>query len=822
MSKAYNTNIKKKKNIKLMIKNIIEFPSDIIIFSLDTNFCYTAFNKNYTEYLSATFDINVKIGDNILDVFKDYKDIKKEKINLERALSGVEFCQVGSDIKDKQTYYYKDIYKPILDESGNVFGVIVYYTNITNRKRSEYIWKVLLNISEKVSTKDNVKDFISYIRKELSKIIDTSNFFVALYNENNNTYTFPYFIDEKDKIDEYISYDLSKSSTDYVRKIGKALILDIEKTNELVRECKIDLIGTPSPSWIGIPLKNKGQTIGVMVCQCYNRENVYKNKDIELMEFISGHIAHALAGKQADEQLKKAKIKAEEADKLKSAFLANMSHEIRTPLNAIVGFSHLMTNNNLTVNVREKYANYIKSSADNLLKLINDIIDVAKIEAGQIVIKNKSVNVNEMLDELYASLIQMRKISKKNHIKIILNKSVKNNKFVINTDPLRLQQVLTNLLNNALKFTNKGHIEFGYYFIDHITLEFYVHDTGTGIPKNKEKLIFSRFGQVTNDKIINPGGTGLGLSISKHLVEALGGVIKFDSTINKGTNFYFTIPFIAGKNIDKIKTHKINYLKKIEKMKVLVVEDNKTNQALIYYLLEQNIKDCEIIFARTGEEAIDKFYESKETSTFDIVFMDIKLPDSDGYKITKYIRANEQDNIKIPIIGLSANTINDSREKSIKSGMNDFITKPIIFDVFSKILHKYASMRVAVSPTQKKEVIIKNKVKYKYIDLSILSSLYDGNESKFIKIVKLYSDNVQSLIVELFEIIETGTEEQIKLLAHNLKSSLLYLGMEEASEKAELIEQNTNVERKYICGYFNDIKQIWKKAYKEIKIFFYD
>jgi len=239
--------------------------------------------------------------------------------------------------------------------------------------------------------------------------------------------------------------------------------------------------------------------------------------------------------------LREAKEKAEESDRLKTAFLANMSHEIRTPMNSIIGFSELLSDDEITKEEKDNYVAHINIAGNSLLNLINDILDIAKIEAGQITIIQSDCNINVLFNELYLTFTQQKEKLDKKELTIIYNDQP-SKQHTINTDPQRLKQIMTNLLGNALKFTEKGFIEFGFDLVSADKYMFFVKDTGIGISPENQQLIFKRFSQVDGSHTRNYGGTGLGLSISKNLAELMGGKLWVDSVQGKGSTFYFTLP----------------------------------------------------------------------------------------------------------------------------------------------------------------------------------------------------------------------------------------------------------------------------------------
>jgi len=502
---------------------------------------------------------------------------------------------------------------------------------------------------------------------------------------------------------------------------------------------------------------------------------------------IMGIVQDITEQKRGEQQLLHAKERAEEADILKSAFLANMSHEIRTPLNAIVGFSKLLTNQDINNSQRNEYSEYITSSANNLLNLIRDIVDVSKIEAGKILIDESVCKVNEVLRELRFTFEREKENQLKSNIEIILNIPFNEENCAVKTDPYRFHQIMVNLIGNALKFIEKGYIEFG-YMADNEYLQFYVKDTGIGIPEDKKDLIFSRFGQIINNKIKNPGGTGLGLSITKHLVERLGGRIWVDSIPGKGTTFFFTLPNKKpGLHEIKDQTKEDLTLKpEFGKLRILAVEDDQINMVLLEDTLNLYIKKISIEKATNGKEAIEKL----QSSEFDLIIMDIRMPVMDGYDATDYIRNNFcPPKNKVPILGLSAHALKEEINKGKQIGMNDFLSKPITPE---ELISKINMLTKAVHSIQNTNNELKKtnpeSTSGKQFSTVFLEEIFKNDETKIIKTLQAYIEQIPTQLNALQESIKTHSQERIKNTAHALKSTFKYLNRNDLSELAREIE----------------------------------
>ena len=391
------------------------------------------------------------------------------------------------------------------------------------------------------------------------------------------------------------------------------------------------------------------------------------------------------ARKAYERDLELAKEKAVESDRLKSSFLANMSHEIRTPMNAILGFSELLKSEDLTPEIRDEYIKIINNKGNELMLIINDIIDISKIEAGDIKIVLEALAVNEFLVRMHNQFNEEKALMNKGHIQLRLNMP-EGDWPVIISDEARLQQVMYNLVNNALKFTHEGYIEMGYRLAEDKVV-FSIRDTGIGIAKEKQKIIFDRFRQV--DESINSefGGTGLGLSISHNLVTMLGGELWMESDEGRGSNFSFSIQLHEnrkgemGKGEPDIEEKKEASVIDLKGKKIIIAEDDSANYLFLESFLKRTRSD--IYWARDGDQLLELLQSENEP---DLILMDIRMPNKNGIEATRIIRKTHKD---IPVIALTAYAFADDREKSIEAGCNDYLAKPVKIDQLSEILRKY-------------------------------------------------------------------------------------------------------------------------------------
>jgi PAS domain S-box-containing protein len=385
--------------------------------------------------------------------------------------------------------------------------------------------------------------------------------------------------------------------------------------------------------------------------------------------------------KRTEEKLNEDKAKAEENDRLKSAFLANMSHEIRTPMNTIIGFTKLLSESE-DAEEKEQFAEIVKTSGAHLLRLINDIIDISKIEAGFHDIKLLSTNINELLSDVQKLYMHDKRLTSK-HLDLKLEHGLPYLNAHILTDETRLRQVVSNLVDNAIKFTKSGEISFGYKLTSETyndgtpKLLFFVKDRGIGISKENQKMIFERFHQVDGES--KKMGTGLGLTIVKTLTKKLGGDIWLESVLGKGTTFYFTLPYLQKKQekeevIRKVDMKSPNFENKV----ILIAEDIISNYQYLEALLRKT--KAELIWAKNGKDAVKEVLSERK---IDLVLMDLRMPVMNGYNATKQIKLVKP---KLPVLAVTAYAIDGDMEKAFDFGCDDYITKPIAkVELFKKI-----------------------------------------------------------------------------------------------------------------------------------------
>ena len=385
--------------------------------------------------------------------------------------------------------------------------------------------------------------------------------------------------------------------------------------------------------------------------------------------------------KKQNEELVVAKAKADESNRLKTEFLNNMSHEIRTPMNGILGFSRFIDEPDLSAKRRAQYIKIIQNSCNQLLRIVNDILEISQLGTKQIRPYSNTVCLNDLLLEQF-SLFDMK--AKENKTPLYLKKGLPDSESMIVTDESKLYKILYNLLENALKFTNEGYIELGYDLKDD-KIQIYVKDTGIGINSENFKTIFERFSQEEKEVSSKSGGLGLGLSIARENAILIGGDITLESVKGKGSTFYLTIPYTPARTLIKSKVKKDE--PEEEKLSVLIAEDEETNYLYLETLMSELYQtNCKILHARNGHEA---FEICKTDPNISLVLMDIKMPVMNGLEATRLIKKIRPD---LPVVAQTAYSSIEDRAKALSVGCNDFISKPISLEMLKTMTDKYVTV----------------------------------------------------------------------------------------------------------------------------------
>ena len=434
-------------------------------------------------------------------------------------------------------------------------------------------------------------------------------------------------------------------------------------------------------NYLSIPTFSEGKIVAII--SVANKNENYSATDINQTTLLMEGMRGFLEQRSEKEQLIKAKQKAEEADRLKSAFLANMSHEIRTPMNGILGFTELLKEPNLTGDQQEKYIEIIRKSGARMLDTVNDIIDISKIDSGQVEISNNAVNIN---DEIQAQYVFFKQEALKKGLEFKLNNKLPEINSFISTDKVKLNSIISNLIKNAIKYTDSGCIEIS-CSKKSSALEVKIIDTGIGIPKNRIHSIFNRFEQADISDIHAREGSGLGLSIAKSYAEMLGGNITVESEEGKGSTFCLTIPWVENqkKETGVINTRDTNN-QMDRKFNILIVEDDDISFEHLKIITRDLAKNT--YRTTNGKDAVE--FVRKNTNTH-LVLMDIKLPVLNGIEATKEIR---KFNKNVIIIAQTAYGFSDDKEMAVKAGCNDYIAKPIYKEKLLSMITKYLKIKV--------------------------------------------------------------------------------------------------------------------------------
>ncbi len=602
--------------------------------------------RKFSKEINRVFKLeDSDIGRSIIAFASAFPEKERQQIinEAKNALDNLESSE--SEIQDNECNWYLKKVKPFVTSEKAIEGVLITFININNIKQTT---QKLKQVEERLSLSLEAGN-IAWWEMELpsGNVNFSKNKVLMIGHDPNN------FKDYKDfmKIVHPEDYD----------KAMNAMYNLLNGSKELY-DCEYRI------------KNNKGEyqwfhDIGKIT---------YRNDDNII---ISGVVKEITQNKNLEFNLIEAIKKAEIANIYKNQFLANMSHEIRTPMNAIIGFSNLLKNPKLDDKIKHEYCEIIENSSYQLLNLINDIIEISKIEAGELKINYQDCNLYEIFTKIETTYNQIKIKKEKENIDLKLKVIPRFRNIIIKTDPYRLQQILNNLLDNAIKFTDAGYVEFG-YSIEKDSLKVFVSDTGIGIPEDKINLVFERFFRIEKNNTNKYDGTGLGLAIVKGIIDLLKGKITIDSKENLGTKVTFIIPIEIiqqNKNIQPFIYKRNNEFSKMEAINVLIAEDDLNNIQLFNHLLKD--LSINVYFAKNGEEAINIY---KQNNNIDLILMDLRMPIMDGVEATKRIL---EINPNAKIIAQTAYAMAEDKIKCLQNGFCDYISKPIIKEeLISKII----------------------------------------------------------------------------------------------------------------------------------------
>lgn len=661
---------------KAFLEHLVDSTPEAIAI-IDGNGRITMLNREFTNLFGYT--IEEAIDRNIDDLVVP-EEMKSEAVGIESVVTEKNRVVRQTIRKDK---WGKRLHVSLIATNIVINNEIVahlgIYRDISSERKKQIVQEILYNISTAALNQLDIKDIYPKIVQELGKIWETGNFFIALYDKKSETLSLPFFADEKDN---FYELPARKTITRWVIGLKRSVLLKETDLRDLENSGDIDLVGTPCKVWMGVPLKADNEIIGVMCLQDYNDENKFSQEDVNVLEFIANQIAIAIQRRTMLDNVILASQRAEEAAISKQQFMSTMSHEIRTPLNEVIGITNLL----LQGNPREDQMEYIKTlrfSGNHLLTLVNDVLDYNKMESGKIVFEQTQFNLGDFLKDI------MRSYSFRSKSKNLEFDIIKENELPTEVvgDPIRLNQILSNLLSNALKFTRKGSITVMLREIErtgnNCRIEFTVKDTGLGIPRDKHEMIFESFTQASADTTRHYGGTGLGLAICKKLVELQGGKIEVESEPGVGSTFRFSLSFGISEIRRKIQSADTGEsFTGLEGKRILMAEDNKIN----FFVANKFLVSWGVVVthAENGQIALDILAREE----FDLIIMDLHMPVMDGIEATKLIRNSTDTRLRdIPIVALTAAIMSESHDKVENLSINDYVLKPFKpRDLFDKIM----------------------------------------------------------------------------------------------------------------------------------------
>jgi len=645
----------KAENINAGITAIIE-NTDNSIWSINRKYELIYINNVFKSEFFQSFGIQLAVGVNLVDSLPDtIRSLWKER--YDRALNGEKFIfEDKVDVANGVFIFIQVAMNPIVSE-GEVIGASFFGSNITARKNEE---------EELNRAKEQAEKSEEQLRLISDNFVNGMLYQVVAFDDDRREFTYL-----SEVVTKFYGCTVEEAKVDANLIYGKIHKDDIAQLVEEERDAIKTMSVFKAEARVINPDGSVRWSYFISQPRVIDGNLCWDGIEVDITD-----------RKKQELKFKAAKEKAEESDRLKSEFINNLSHEIRTPMNGIIGFSTFLDNPDLSMERRKQYVSIIRNSGNQLLRVIDDILEISRLETKQVTAQISEVCLNDMLFELF-SIFDIR--AKQNNLPLYMKKGLANEQSYINTDPSKLRKILSNLIENALKFTNNGFIEFGYATKDN-ELEIYVKDTGIGIDASKRETIFKRFSQAEKEISLTAGGLGLGLSIAKENTELLGGTIQVESKKGEGTTFFVRIPYNRVVHDNKNDGAVVKAVGHVFKETILIAEDEEINYLYIETLLREilNIK-CIILHAKNGQEAIDICKNNNEIT---LILMDVKMPIVDGFVATREIK-NFRPNL--PIIAQTAYATPDDVEKAMKVGCDGYLSKPIKIGDFTKVISEYVT-----------------------------------------------------------------------------------------------------------------------------------
>ncbi len=653
-------------NEKVLLEHLVDAaPEAIVLTDLDGRIL--RINRGFTKLFG--YEPNEAVNHMIDDLVVP-EELRDEAIRIDEQTMANRTGYLETIRRDKSgNRIHVSLIASYVVSDNEAIAFLGIYRDISAEVKARLMQEIQYNISTVAMQDTDIFDIYPTIVKEIGKLWNVNNFFIALYNREKDTLTFPFFADERDHFQETSARN---TLTGWVIKNNKSVLLDEEDIFRIEKTGQISLIGSPCKIWMGVPLRMEDEVIGAICLQDYRRVDAFSQDDLQVFEFIANQIVMTLQRRMILDNLISARKKAEEAAFSKQHFMSTMSHEIRTPLNEVIGVINLLEQ----TGPREDQADFINTlrfSANHLLSLVNDILDYNKMEAGKIIFEKTEFNLTELLDEVNRS--NSRRAEEKG-ISFILEKDPDLPSTIIG-DPIRLNQVLSNLMSNAMKFTEIGGVTLRAVVLEKqdnkVLIEFSVTDTGIGIAPDKQEQIFESYAQASTDTTRKYGGTGLGLAICKRLVDLQGGSISVESILGRGSTFTVSIEYGLPQAPVRVTERRASdaSMNKLVGKRILVAEDNKINFFVANKFLES--WGVEVTHVENGAQAVEML-KHKE---FDLILMDLHMPVMDGLEATRVIRGSSDERIRqMPIVALTAAVMSEAHDKIEDLAINDYVLKP--------------------------------------------------------------------------------------------------------------------------------------------------